>query len=181
MQKVEESSDLTAEEKYNLNHELSVKAGPIQQRPRRGPGRDPHRRRSPRRNPDRGRSGFATEPQDTFTTAVPGQSFGVTAYLDQSQQALPIEIRSLALRSARNGDWHITTVTPLHGALQGNQRKTAEFHVTVPEDATFTRACFHRKDLSSSPYYDLDSVRLFGSPAPALSIGSLGSNSASTE
>jgi LmbE family N-acetylglucosaminyl deacetylase len=162
MQKVE-SSDLSKEEKYNLHHELSVKEAQFNSAIVEALGVTLTAVVAPA-NPDRGRSGFATEPQDTFTTAVPGQSFGVTAYLT-NPSALPIEIKSVALRPTSKGDWHITTTTPIRGALQGNQRQTADFRLTVPEDAPLTRACFHRKDVEQ-PYYDLDSVSCLDHPLP---------------
>jgi LmbE family N-acetylglucosaminyl deacetylase len=162
MQQVE-SSNLTREEKYNIHHELSVKEAQFNSAIVEALGVTLTAVVSPA-NPDRGRSGFATEPQDTFTTAVPGQSFGVTAYLT-NPSVLPIEIKSVALRPTSNGDWHITTVTPIHGALQGNQRQSADFHLTIPEDSGFTKACFHRKDVEQ-PYYDLDSVACLDHPLP---------------
>jgi LmbE family N-acetylglucosaminyl deacetylase len=162
MQKVE-SSDLSREEKYNLHHELSVKEAQFNSAIVEALGVTLTAVVAPA-NPDRGRSGFATEPQDTFTTAVPGQSFGVTAYLT-NPSALPIQIQSVALRPTGKGDWHLTATNPMHGALEGNQRQTADFHLTVPEDASFTKACFHRKDVEQ-PYYDLDSVSCLDHPLP---------------
>jgi LmbE family N-acetylglucosaminyl deacetylase len=162
MQKVE-SSDLSAEEKYNLHHELSVKEAQFNSAVIEALGVTLTAVVAPA-NPDRGRSGFATEPQDTFTTAVPGQSFGVTAYLT-NPSALPIQIQKVSLQPTSKGDWHITTTKPIKGALQGNQRETADFRLTVPEDAGYTKACFHRKDVEQ-PYYDLDSVNCLDHPLP---------------
>jgi LmbE family N-acetylglucosaminyl deacetylase len=162
MQKVE-SSGLSSEEKYNLHHELSVKEAQFNSAIVEALGVTLTAVVAPA-NPDRGRSGFATEPQDTFSTAVPGQSFGVNVYLT-NPSALPIQIQKVSLQPTGNGDWHITAANPMKGALQGNQRDTAGFHLTVPEDATLTKACFHRKDVEQ-PYYDLDSVSCLDHPLP---------------
>ncbi len=162
MQKVE-SSDLSPEEKYNLHHELSVKEAQFNSAIVEALGVTLNAVVAPA-NPDRGRSGFATEPQDTFTTAVPGQSFGVNVYLT-NPSALPIQIQKVSLQPTSNGDWHISTTNPMKGALQGNQRQTADFRLTVPEDAALTKACFHRKDVEQ-PYYDLDSVSCLDHPLP---------------
>jgi len=78
MQKVT-ASTLSPEEKYNINYELKVKEAQLNSAIVEALGVTLNAVVSPA-NPDRGRSGFATDPQDTFTTAVPGQSFGVTAY-----------------------------------------------------------------------------------------------------
>jgi LmbE family N-acetylglucosaminyl deacetylase len=159
-----ESSDLSPEEKYNLRHELSVKEAQFNSAIVEALGVTLTAVVAPA-NPDRGRSGFATEPQDTFTTAVPGQSFGVTAYLT-NPSAMPIQIQSVALHPTSSGDWHIIETSLVSsGALQGNQRRTTDFHLTVPEDAPFTKACFHRKDVEQ-PYYDLDSVSCLDHPLP---------------
>jgi LmbE family N-acetylglucosaminyl deacetylase len=158
-----ESSDLSTEEKYNLHHELSVKEAQFNSAIVEALGFTLSAVVAPA-NPDRGRSGFATEPQDTFTTAVPGQAFGVTAYLT-NPSTVPIQIQSVTLRPTSSGDWHIAAPNPIHGALEGNQRQTADFRLTVPEDASFTKACFHRKDVEQ-PYYDLDSVSCLDHPLP---------------
>jgi LmbE family N-acetylglucosaminyl deacetylase len=162
MQKLE-SSDLSAEEKYNIHHELSVKQAQFNSAIIEALGVTLTAVVAPA-NPDHGRSGFATEPQDTFTTAVPGQSFGVTAYLT-NPSAVPIEIQSVSLEPTSKGDWRITTAKPIKGALQANQRQTADFRLTIPEDASVTKACFHRKDVEQ-PYYDLDSVSCLDHPLP---------------
>jgi LmbE family N-acetylglucosaminyl deacetylase len=162
MQKVA-ASDLTAEEKYNITHELAVKEAQFSNAIVESLGVTLTAVVAPA-TPDRSRSGFATDPQDTFTTAVPGQSFGVTAYLTNPSQA-PIQIQSVALRSTGTGDWHIAATSPLHGPIESNQRQAAEFRVTVPNDASVTKACFHRKDIEQ-PYYDLDSVACLDQPLP---------------
>jgi LmbE family N-acetylglucosaminyl deacetylase len=162
MQKVT-ASNLSPEEKYNINHELSVKEAQFNSALVEALGVTLTAVVAPA-SPDRGRSGFATDPQDTFTTAVPGQSFGVTAYLT-NPSAVPIQVQSVSLRSTGTGDWHITAPTPFHGALQANQRQAVDFRTTVPGDANVTKACFHRKDVEQ-PYYDLDSVACLDQPLP---------------
>jgi LmbE family N-acetylglucosaminyl deacetylase len=157
------ASDLSAEEKANIKYELEVKEAQFNNAIVEALGVSLTAVVAPA-SPDRGHSGFATEPQDTFTTAVPGQSFGVTAYLTNASE-LPIQIQSVSLRSTGTGDWHITASTPLRGDLEANQRQAAEFHLTVPEDANVTKACFHRKDVEQ-PYYDLDSVACLNQPLP---------------
>src|SRR3984957_18079823 len=162
MQKVE-SSELSAEEKYNLHHELSVKEAQFNSAIIEALGVTLTAVVAPA-NPDRGRSGFATEPQDTFTTAVPGQAFGVTAYLT-NPSAVPIQVQKVSLEPTSKGDWHITTTPAIHGVLENNQRQAGDFHLTIPEDAAVTKACFHRKDVEQ-PYYDLDSVSCLDHPLP---------------
>jgi LmbE family N-acetylglucosaminyl deacetylase len=157
------SSNLSPEEKYNVNHELAVKQAQFNSALIEALGVTLTAVVAPA-NPDRGRSGFAVDAQDTFTTAVPGQSFGVSAYLTNPNK-VPIQIQEVSLQSTGAGDWHIAATAPLHGLAEGNQRQTAGFHVTVPPDATLTQACFHRKDVEQS-YYDLDSIDCLDHPLP---------------
>jgi LmbE family N-acetylglucosaminyl deacetylase len=161
IQKVE-ASTLSPEQKYNINHELEVKRAQFNSALIEALGVTLTAVVAPA-NPDRGRSPFAIDAQDTFTTAVPGLSFGVSAYLVNPSK-VPVQIQNMSLHSTGAGDWHITNTTPVQGLL-GNERQTAQFHVTVPEDATFTQACFHRKDVEQS-YYDLDSVNCLDHPLP---------------
>src|ERR1700761_4447526 len=77
IQKVD-SSNLSPEEKYNIHHELSVKDAQFNSALIEALGVTLTAVVSPA-NPDRGRSPFAVDAQDTFTTAVPGLSFGVAA------------------------------------------------------------------------------------------------------
>ncbi len=162
MQKVK-ASDLTAEEKYNILHELAVKEAQFNSAIVEALGVTLTAVVAPA-NPDRGRSGFAVDAQDTFTTAIPGQSFAVTAYLT-NPSAVPIQIQSVSLKATGPGDWRIAATTPLTGALQANQRLAADFHTTVPAGAAVTKACFHRKDVEQ-PYYDLDSLACLDQPLP---------------
>ncbi|MGB8535414.1 MAG: PIG-L family deacetylase [Acidobacteriaceae bacterium] len=157
------ASTLSPEEKYNINYELKVKEAQFNSAIVEALGVTLNAVVSPA-NPDRGRSGFATDPQDTFTTAVPGQSFGVTAYLT-NPSAAPIQMQSVSVHSTGTGDWQIVPTTPIKGTDQANQRQAAEFKVTVPLDAELTKACFHRKDVEQS-YYDLDSVACLDHPLP---------------
>jgi LmbE family N-acetylglucosaminyl deacetylase len=161
-QKVQ-SSNLAEEEKYNITHELLIKEAQFNSAIIEALGVTLTAVVAPA-NPDRGRSGFAVEPQDTFTTAVPGQSFSVTAYVTNPSQ-IPIQIQNVTLNPTSSGDWKITPAKPVEGSVEGNQRQAADFKVTIPDDAPVTKACFHRKDVEQS-YYDLDSVSCLDHPLP---------------
>jgi LmbE family N-acetylglucosaminyl deacetylase len=156
------TSGLSAEEKYNVLHELAVKEAQFNSAIVESLGVTLTAVVAPS-TPDRGRSGFAVDAQDTFTTAIPGQSFSVTAFL-ANPSAVPIQIQSLSLRSTGIGDWHITASTPATGALQA-KRVAAEWGVTVPVDATLTKACFHRDNVEQ-PYYDIDDLACLDHPLP---------------
>jgi LmbE family N-acetylglucosaminyl deacetylase len=157
------ASDLSAEAKYNILHELSVKEAQFNSAIVEALGVTLTAVVAPS-NPDHGRSPFAVDAQDTFTTAVPGQSFGVTAYLTNASD-VPVQIKKVSVRSTGTGDWHITPSSPPLSSLQANQRLTADFKLSAPPDAEVTKACFHRKTVAQS-YYDLDSVDCLNQPLP---------------
>ena len=117
MQKVA-ASDLTTEEKYNLHHELAVKQVQFNDAILQALGVSLTAVVSPP-NPDSTRSGFAVEAQDTFTTAIPGQSFNVITWL-ANQGTMPVTIESLSLHAT--GDWKIA---PTAAITQGASRPTS--------------------------------------------------------
>jgi LmbE family N-acetylglucosaminyl deacetylase len=162
MQQVK-TSNLSPQEKYNILHELTVKEAQFNNAIVEALGVTLTAVVAPA-HPDHNRSPFAVDAQDTFTTAIPGQSFGVNAFL-ANPSTVPLEIRGVSLRPSSGGDWHITETTPVQGAFAANQRLAAEWQVTVPGDAQVTKACFHRKDIEQ-PYYDLDSVECLNQPLP---------------
>ncbi len=157
------ASDLSAEQKYNVLHELDVKEAQFNSALVESLGVTLTAVVAPA-NPDHGRSPFAVDAQDTFQTAVPGQSFAVTTYL-ANPSAVPLRIKNVSVRATGAGDWHITASAPPPSTLQPNQRLTADFKVSAPLDAQVTKACFHRKDVEQ-PYYDLDSVDCLNQPLP---------------
>jgi LmbE family N-acetylglucosaminyl deacetylase len=158
-----DASSLTAEEKYNIHHELTVKAAQFNDALVEALGIQLTAVVTPA-NPERGRNGFATDAQDTITAAVPGQPLGVTAYLTNPGHQ-PVQIKSVTLQPTQPGNWQITVPAPLHGSLEANTRLTQDFKLTIPLDAQPTKACFHRNSIEQS-YYDLDSVECLDRPLP---------------
>jgi LmbE family N-acetylglucosaminyl deacetylase len=156
------ASNLSAEEKYNILHELAVKEAQFNSAIVESLGVTLAAVVAPS-SPDRARSAFAVDAQDSFTTAIPGQAIAVNAFL-ANPSSVPVQIQNLSLRSTGTGDWHITPSAPTSGGLK-SKRQTAEWHVTVPVDATVTKACFHR-DSVEQPYYDIDDLACLDQPLP---------------
>jgi LmbE family N-acetylglucosaminyl deacetylase len=158
-----DTANLKPEEKYNIRHELNVKVAQFNSAILEALGVTLTAVVAPP-NPERGRSGFAVDAQDTFTTAIPGQAFGVTAYLTNPSH-VPVQIKAIALRPTGPHPWTIAPSTPPHPTLEANQRLAVDWKLTAPADAQVTKACFHRKDVEQ-PYYDLDSVACLDHPLP---------------
>jgi LmbE family N-acetylglucosaminyl deacetylase len=87
--------------------------------------------------------------EETFLMAVPRQTFTVTARL-YNRGGAPIEARDIQL-SAPQG-WQIEKLKSQLGQLGKNQQASAQFRVTVPADAPYTRPYWHRDDPQQSVY-----------------------------
>ena len=169
IQKVE-ASNLSAEQKYNINHELEVKQAQFNSALIEALGVTLTAVVAPA-NPDRGRSGFAIDAQDTFTTAVPGLSFGVSAYLTNPSK-VPVQIQSMSLHSTGAGDWHITNHQPAPRRSPGQPAPDR----SIPRHRPGRRHPHPSLFPSQRPGAVLLRPRqrqLPRSPAPALSSGSL--------
>lgn len=162
------ASALPEQVKYNLLHELTVKQSQFNTALLQALGIEFLAVVTP---PQNGRSGGfypgAQEPQDTFTTAVPGQTFSVAAYLT-NPSPLPVRIDGVSLNAAAAAqtpaqNWTISTQTPVSGELSANQRVAAAFQVSIPANAPPTRPYFHR-DSIQQPYYDIDDPRYLNLP-----------------
>ena len=98
-------------------------------------------------NPQTGFGFFRQE--ETFRAAVPGQTFTATARLfNRSKQ--PITVRSIDLVAP--ADWHIEKLKSEGSTLSANQQASAQFRVTVPADAPYTRPYWHRDDPQEAVY-----------------------------
>jgi LmbE family N-acetylglucosaminyl deacetylase len=96
--------------------------------------------------------------QSTFTTAIPGQKFGVkTQFLNGGSEQ--VKVAGVSIEPSDDKLWKIVAETaPSQTMLQSNEELRHKFAVTVPEDATFTRAYFERPS-QEQPYYNLTDER----------------------
>ncbi len=102
-----------------------------------------------------GRGGRGGGP--TFTIAIPGQAFAVSASLfNQSPENLGVETVDVIAADGKN--WNVRPEgTPAHESGAGKQVRW-RFAVSVPADAPFTRPYYTRPD-EEQPYYDLVDAR----------------------
>ncbi len=91
--------------------------------------------------------------EETFLTAVPGQTFTLTAefYNRGAQELVPQDI-SLDLPRGWKSERLKADMKP----LSSNQSASAQFRVTVPQDPQYTRPYWSRKDTSQSVYDIID-------------------------
>ena len=111
-------------------------------------------------NPQTGFGFFRQE--ETFRLAVPGQTFTATARL-YNRSRIPIEVRDIQL-VAPDG-WKIEKVKSEGSRLEANQQASAQFRVTVPPDAQYTRPYWHRDDPQEA-VYKIDQPQYANLPLP---------------
>jgi LmbE family N-acetylglucosaminyl deacetylase len=93
----------------------------------------------------------------TFTIAIPGQSFAVETYL-LNESPHPVRIESINLRPAYEKPWKIKLEKSGPAELAGGKDVRLRFSVTAPEDANLTKAYFWRPD-EEQPYYNISDER----------------------
>ncbi len=104
----------------------------------------------------------AATPEAAFM-AVPGQVFGVTVQLRNSGgQTLAIRDVGLDLPPG----WHAAATSPKVQSLAPGSAMTAQFRVTVPENAAYTRPYWHRNDPETEGLNLVDDSRFATLPFP---------------
>jgi LmbE family N-acetylglucosaminyl deacetylase len=92
--------------------------------------------------------GFFRQEQ-TFLMAVPGQTFTVTARL-YNRGHEPVAAKDIELVAPQG--WRIEKLKSQLGPLTANQQASAQFRVTVPADAPYTRPYWHRDNAQQAVY-----------------------------
>jgi LmbE family N-acetylglucosaminyl deacetylase len=105
--------------------------------------------------------GFFRQEQ-TFLMAVPGQTFTVTARL-YNRGREPVAAKDIELVAPQG--WRIEKLKSQLGPLTANQQASAQFRVTVPADAPYTRPYWHR-DNSQQAIYTIDDRQYATLPLP---------------
>ncbi|MHB1023651.1 MAG: PIG-L family deacetylase [Acidobacteriaceae bacterium] len=160
MQQVEQSK-LSASAKYNVLHELSIKQVQFNNAILESLGItlhamvvSDHRGGGPRI--------FFRSSESPFTTAIPGQTFTVAAYVN-NPSSISVQIDNISLRTPAGEKWAIHTEAALSGNLADNKQMESRFRVTVAENAAYTQAYFHRDSVEQS-YYNIDDKRYLNQP-----------------
>jgi LmbE family N-acetylglucosaminyl deacetylase len=146
-------SDLPAEAKYNMSHELLVKQAQFNTALEQALGLSVLATLTPPGGAiARGPYGdLASEP--TSQTVIPGESFSVNVHIaNQSGQSIGID-RAELISHAGDG-WTFAAKAPLHGELAGGEARDQVVAVMVPATAELTRPYFSRPSIEQS-YYDI--------------------------
>jgi len=93
----------------------------------------------------------------TFTIAIPGQSFAVETHL-LNKSPDPVRIEDIAVHPAYDKPWTIKLDKPGPAELAGGKDVHLRFSVSAPPDANLTKAYFWRPD-EEQPYYNISDER----------------------
>ena len=104
----------------------------------------------------------AATPEDAFM-AVPGQVFGVVVRL-RNPSDRPLAIRDVALDLPQG--WHASATSAKVTSLAPGKELSAQFRVTVPENAEYTRPYWHRNDPETDGLNTVDDARYATLPFP---------------
>ena len=95
-------------------------------------------------------------------TAIAGQALLVGMHV-ATQGTEPVQIVDTTLVPNTGGDWKVTELKPITGALAPGKSGDAYVGATVPADAPYTQPYFARPNLEQS-YYDLKSPQYLNLP-----------------
>jgi hypothetical protein len=123
-------------------------------------------------------SPFGPMPAETFTVAIPGQSFNVQAEL-VNEGGESVEVKEAMVKASDGKAWTISAkpageiksdgmgrmgsqppvvVSAAPVAVSARQAAKFQFSMSVPQDAALTRPYFSRDD-EEQPYYNIDDAR----------------------
>jgi LmbE family N-acetylglucosaminyl deacetylase len=100
--------------------------------------------------------------QQSFQMATPGRSFHIGVHLFDGGK-LPVEVESVALTSASAKPWTIAPEAAAPKQIEPGKAADVRFAVKVPEDEPYTRPYFTRPDMEQ-PYYDIANKAMSGMP-----------------
>jgi len=162
------SSNLSAESKYDVTHELKVKQEQFENSLGESLGISVLATVTPEKEPTGPFARFFRN-QPTFQVAIPGQQFWVKVHVTNPTD-LPVEAQSAEVDPPAEEHWSIdrdtqgdTAGMQAGGTLKGNQSANFRFTVHAPANAGYTRPYFTRPDIEQA-YYDIQLSKDLGLP-----------------
>ena len=146
------ASDLSADCKFDVTHELQVKQAQFGNALAESLGLSALVTVAPEKGPSGPFARFFGYPE-SFQVAIPGQEFWVKVHAT-NPTSVPVNLESVTLETPPREQWTIDPATQSGGRLAGNQSKDLRFTVHVPQNAGFTRPYFTRPNIEQ-PYYDI--------------------------
>lgn len=105
--------------------------------------------------------------EQTFTLAVPGQTFTATAHI-YNRGKITITRPETQLRTPPG--WKVTVLKPPADKVEPGEMASTQFQITVPEDAVYTRPYWSRKDQETDTVYTIHDPRYLTLPFPSYPV-----------
>jgi LmbE family N-acetylglucosaminyl deacetylase len=157
-----EASGLTAQQKYDLLHELRVKRVQFNDALVAALGLSLRAQVAGR--PETGPFARFGDGGDTFVTAVPGQAFAVQVHVVNGSD-VPVKVKASTLES--NAGATFENAQPLTEATIANgNANDVRINVKLPVDAKVTRPPFSRSGMEQN-YYDVADPAMRNAPLPS--------------
>ncbi len=156
-----EQSNLPADAKFDIRHELTIKRAQFNNALAQSLGLTVAATVTPDQEPNARMLMFLGDPE-TFRMAIPGQTFSVKVHV-VNQSSMPVRLERVSMQGQKQS-WSITPSAATPAAeIAGSKAVDTKFAVKIPEDATFTRPYFTRPDIEQS-YYDVTDERYLNMP-----------------
>lgn len=152
------TSNLSDDEKYDVDHELSIKETQFEKALAQAFELSILPAVAPDREPDPSFAGM----EPSFQVAIPGQQFTVNVHLN-NPSSTSVALETVELSAPKGENWGVTPNDAAPSSLVNNKPANLLFHVTAPESASFTRPYFGRKGVEQT-YYDILDPRFANRP-----------------
>lgn len=146
------ASDLSADSKYDVTHELKIKQTQFENALAEALGISVLATVAPEKEPTGPFARFFRNPE-TFRVAIPGQEFWVKVHATNPTD-IAVQLERVVLETPQGESWTTDPEEQTGGTLQGNQSTDVRFTVHAAPKAGFTRPYFTRPDIEQA-YYDI--------------------------
>jgi LmbE family N-acetylglucosaminyl deacetylase len=150
-----EKSNLSADSKYDIRHELEIKRAQFNNALGEALGLSVSAAVGPVAEQG-GRMGPGMSEPETSRTAIPGETINVNVQA-VNQSSTPVKLEKLSVEAnGQKQPWSIEGSSAPAGDLVGNRPVQTHFAVAVPQEVTYTRPYFTRPNIAQSWYDILD-------------------------
>ncbi len=156
-----QTSNLSADAKYDVIHELAIKKVQFERALNESLGITVVAAVTPENEPTGPFARFFGTPA-TFQTAIPGQKFWVKVHATNPTK-IPLDVVSVTLESPNGEQWTIDPPSQKATTFTAEQPVNVRFTVQAPAQASFTRPYFTRPDIEQA-YYDIQNQKYLNLP-----------------
>ncbi|RSL17746.1 GlcNAc-PI de-N-acetylase [Edaphobacter aggregans] len=156
-------SNLPAESRYNMAHELQIKQAQFNEALKQSLGLSFLANTADGAGPQRsGPFGDMSIQTPTSQNVIPGQTFNVSVHI-ANQGSEPVSLTDVQVKSEAGPGWIMTPKDSITGAMAPSDSRDQLIAITVPKDAELTKPYFSRPNLEQS-YYDISDLRYLNLP-----------------